>query len=94
MKWLEIIELRSVNSQREQLESILLKLVDEVEKESKKQTIKAFSRAKLDSDFSMHLFHDSTNVNYDGSPLGQHISSALKEFGYVNYSIWTELHNE
>ncbi len=36
MKWLEIIELRSVDSNRELLESQLQELINEVDKETKK----------------------------------------------------------
>ena len=39
MKWLEIIELRSVDSNRELLESQLQKLIHDVDKETKKQAI-------------------------------------------------------
>ncbi|MBT5539889.1 MAG: hypothetical protein HOK29_13245 [Candidatus Marinimicrobia bacterium] len=92
MKWLEIIELRSVDRKRDQLKSILLKLIEEVDKETKRKSIRAFSRSNLDTDFSMHLFHESKKVNYNGTPLGLHLSSALKEFGFVNHTIWTELH--
>ena len=94
MKWLEIIELRSVDRKRDQLKSILLKLIEEVDKETKRKSIRAFSRSKLDTIFSMHLFHDSKKVKYNGTPLGLRLSSALKEFGFVNHSIWTELHSK
>jgi hypothetical protein len=39
MKWLEIIELRSVDSNRELLESQLQKLTNDLDKETKKQAI-------------------------------------------------------
>ena len=91
MKWLEIIELRSIDSNREQLELLLQKLIIEVEKETKKRATKAYSRVMIDTDFSIHLFHDSIKVEYCGSPLGLRISSALKDYGSVNHSIWTEL---
>ena len=94
MKWLEIIELRSVESNRELLESQLQKLMNEVDKETKKQAIKSFSRVMIDTDFSIHLFHDSKKVENSGSPLGLRLASALKEFGLVNHSIWIEMHSK
>ena len=94
MKWLEIIELRSVESNRELLESQLQKLMNEVDKETKKQAIKAYSRVMIDTDFSIHLFHDSKKVENSGSPLGLRLASALKEFGLVNHSIWIEMHSK
>lgn len=91
MKWLEIIELRSVYSKREMLESQLETLINDVDKETKMQAIKSYTRVLIDTDFSIHLFHDSNKVEHTGSPLGLRLSSALKEFGTVNHSIWIEM---
>lgn len=92
MKWIEVIQLRIVDSNRDFLESQLQKLIEEVNKESKMQTIKSYSRVRIDSDFSIHLFHDSKKVENSGSPLGLRLASALKEYGLVNHSIWLEMH--
>ena len=94
MKWLEIIELRSVESNRELLESQLQKLINEVDKETKKQAIKVYSRVIVDTDFRIHLFHNSNKIDNSGSPLGLRLASALKEFGLVNHSIWVEMHSK
>jgi alkyl hydroperoxide reductase subunit AhpF len=92
MKWLEIIELRSADNHRELLGSQLQKLIKEVDKETKMLAIKTYSRVRIDTDFSIHLFHDSKKVEKSGSPLGLRLASALKEFGLVNHSIWIEMH--
>ena len=94
MKWLEIIELRSVGNDRELLESQLQKLINEVDRETKKQAIKSYSRVMIDTDFSIHLFHDSKKVENSGSRLGLRIASALKDFGLVNHRIWIEMHSK
>lgn len=94
MKWLEIIELRSVDSNRERLESKLQKLIDQVDKEKKKQRIMAYTRVLIDTDFSIHLFHDSNKVENSGSSLGLRLASALKEFGTINHSIWIQMHSK
>ena len=91
MKWLEIIELRSVGSDRELLESQLQKLINEVEKEAKKQAINVYSRVMINTDFRIHLFHDSKIVDNRKSTLGLRLASALKTFGLVNHSIWIEM---
>ena len=59
MKWIEIIELQSVDCNRELLESQLQQLINEVEKETNKQTITAYNRVLIDNDFSIHLIHNS-----------------------------------
>jgi len=94
MKWIEVIELRSVDSNRERLESKLQRLIDEVDKGRKKQRIMAYSRVLIDTDFSIHLFHDSKKVENSGSPLGLRVASALKDFGLVNHSVWIEMHSK
>ena len=94
MEWLEIIELRAVDSRRELLESQLPKLINEADIESKEQAIKSYSHVTVDTDFSIHLFHDSKIVEHFGSRLGLHLASALREFGLVNHSIWIEMHGE
>ena len=88
MKWLEIIELRSVDSNRELLESQLQKLINEVDKEN--QAIKYYRRVMIDTDFSIHLFHESNIVENSGSRLGLRLASSLKEWGSVNHYVWIE----
>jgi len=94
MKWIEVIELRSVNRDREFLESKLQNLIDQVEKKRKKQRIMAYTRVLIDTDFSIHLFHDSKKVENSGSRLGLCLVNALKEFGLVNHRIWVEMHSK
>ncbi len=93
MKWIEIIELHSVSSNRELLKSQMRNLINEVDKEAKKQAIKVYSRVMVDTDFSIHLFHDSKKIDNSGSPLGLRLAAALKEFGLVNHSVWIEMQN-
>ncbi|MFC1557062.1 hypothetical protein ACFL6I_06240 [candidate division KSB1 bacterium] len=90
MKWIEIIELRSADSNRELLETHLQKLTNEMDKEKVKQAIKVYTRVMIDTDFSIHLFHDSNKVENSGSALGLRLVSALKAFGLVNHTVWVE----
>jgi len=90
MKWLEIIELRSVGSNRALLESELQSLINEVNQEARQQKIKVYSHITVETDFSIHLYHDSKEAEIGGSPLGLRLATALKEFGLVNHSVWVE----
>ncbi len=94
MKWLEIIELRSAGGNNKLLESQMRKLVNEVYERTENNAVKAYCRLMIDTDFSIHLFHDSKKVEKSGSPLGLRLASALKEFGLVNHSIWIEMHSK
>lgn len=90
MKWLEIIELRSMGNNRKLLESNLTNLLDELNEETEQQAIKIYNRVAVDSDLSIHLLHDSKKADIDGSPLGLRLASTLKEFGLINHSVWVE----
>ena len=94
MKWLEIIELRSAGGNSKLLESQMHKLVNEMYERTENYSVKAYCRLMIDTDFSIHLFHDSKKVEKSGSPLGLRLASALREFGLVNHSIWTEMHGK
>ena len=87
MKWLEIIEIRSASADPETLQSILKDLV----KSEKNQKIRSYCRLNINSDFSIHLHHDSETILTGGSPLGLQLASSLKEFGLVNHNIWIEI---
>lgn len=90
MKWLEIIELRSVGSNRELLKRQLKALIDEAHKKAEQQAIKVYNHVAIDTDFSIHLLYDSVKADINGSPLGLQLVSTLKEFGLVNHSVWIE----
>ena len=94
MKWLEIIELRSVESSRKLIEEQLQSLLNEFGMESKKQEMNVYRRVMIDTDIRIHLLHDSKKVKNSGSRLGLRLVSALKPFGLVNHSIWIEMHSK
>ena len=94
MKWIELIHLRTSYGNRKLLESKLQGLIDEVHREKKGQTIVAYSRMLIDSDFGIHILHDSIEVETNGSRLGLRLVDALKEFGLVNHSIWMEMNGK
>jgi hypothetical protein len=91
MKWLEIIEIRSTDTPRERFENILQDLIKDVEGESHQHNIRVFFRKSIDSDYSIHLFHDSIIEEGDYCELGVQLSSALLDFGFVHHSVWSEL---
>ncbi len=90
MKWLEIIEIRSVGKNRTEMELQLKNLIDEVKQETRQQAIKVYSHITVETDFSIHLYNDSKSADISGSPLGQRLVSALREYGLVNHSVWIE----
>jgi hypothetical protein len=93
MKWVEIIELRTVDIDRALLSLKPVSLMAEVSQESELQAIKLYRHGRVETDISVHLFYDSEQAEIQGSPLGLHLASALKEFGLVNHNVWVEIHD-
>ncbi|BBM87157.1 hypothetical protein [Candidatus Uabimicrobium amorphum] len=94
MKWLENIELRTGENNRESIVQYLKKLLEEIKDKEKKQSIKVYSHAMIDTDFSVSIFHDSQKIENSGSSLGLYLTSILKEYGLVNHSVWIVLEKE
>lgn len=91
MKWLEIIELRSAGGNHELIESQLNDLIIEFNKKNKNRTLKVYCRKIIETDFSIHLLHESKKPEHEGSRLGLHLVSAMKTFGLVNHSVWIQM---
>jgi hypothetical protein len=90
MNWLEIIELRSAGFDKGTVEKQLEKLLGEFEKNMVGKGIKSYRRVSVDSDFSIHLLHETEQIETWGSELGLRLVSALREFGMINHTIWKE----
>ena len=90
MKWLEIIELRSVDRDRVLNELDPMSLVAGLEPGLRPQEIKVYVHGTVETDMSVNLIYDSESVDTRGSSLGLRLVSMLKEFGLVNHSIWVE----
>ena len=93
MKWMEVIEIRSVGDNRARLESQLQSLIKEVNQEAELQAIKVYKHVMLETDFSIHLYHETKEAEIGRSSLGLRLVSALKEFGLVNNNVWIERPN-
>lgn len=91
MKWIEVILLRSVETNRATLESKLRRLIAMDSTKDNQRTVQVYCRVLIDSDFCIHLTHDSENVEHGGSRLALRLVAALKEFGLVNHSVWVAL---
>jgi hypothetical protein len=90
MKWLEIIELRSVEKDKKTLEAQIEKIFHEVEREFIGKSVRSYRRVLIETDFSIHLFHETENMETGGSEIGLRLVAVLRDFGLVNHSIWTE----
>jgi hypothetical protein len=52
--------------------------------------MKTYDHAALETDLSIHLHWESGRFEQNGSALGLRLVQALKEFGWVDHSVWIE----
>jgi hypothetical protein len=94
MKWVEIISLRSPAN-------IDIPFVDELLKEVSKSDlpadtpehlveIRVYHHSIVENDLSIHIYWESEPGSQDKSPLGLRFSSALRDLGLLNHSVWVE----
>jgi hypothetical protein len=93
MAWLEIIEIRAVGSNRELLKSQLQDIINDVRKEAGLRSVKIFRHVLLETDFSIHLSHDSKKTDTCCSTICTRLIPSLKDFGLVNHTVWIESSN-
>ena len=91
MKLQEIIEIRTSNNLKAQVEKLLKDLIKDIQGDSENIGVKLFQRMNLNVDFSIQLIIDSRYINGKGSMLGQRVASIMKEHGIVNHSFWIEI---
>jgi len=94
MAWLEIIEIRAIGSNRELLSSQLQDLINDMIKQADLQAVNIYRHAILETDFSIHVFHNSDVAGSNCSSICTRLVSALKDFGLVNYTSWIEKFNK
>ena len=89
MEWLEIIEVRSMKGNKNVLESIQQLL----HRFQQKPFFTIYKHGSFETDTSIHMVHDSEKPNVMGSELGLQLSTALKELGLVNHSVWIKINS-
>ncbi|MCI5139016.1 MAG: hypothetical protein D3922_11525 [Candidatus Electrothrix sp. AR1] len=90
MKWLEIIELRSVTKDKNTLTSQIEQILCELKQDFKEKNVQSYSRIQVETDYSIHLFHEAEIIDPCGSDIGLRLATILKDYGLVNHSIWKE----
>ncbi len=91
MKWIEVIQLRTINSNQEALEERLKELTAEINGKKSRRVIRMYNREQIHTDICIVLFQDTAKKEPGGSEPGLRLASALKEFGLVNHSTWIEM---
>jgi hypothetical protein len=87
MKWLEIIELRTVQMDPPDLRQQVAYWVNEMKEV---QGIAIYFNLRVETDWIIQLHHESEKVALRGSEFGRRLKERLKRSGLVNHSIWVE----
>jgi len=87
MKWLEIIELRAVHIDQHALHQQIAWLLNKMKED---KVVKIYIKVRVDTDWSIHVQHDSEKVETHGSEVARRLREIIKQFGLVNHSIWLE----
>lgn len=89
IKILEIIELRAVKKNKQDILGIIEKLHgDQIT--DRKIAIKIYSHSSIETDYSIHLYYEKETDENLGTELGYKLTTDLKEFGLVNHNIWID----
>ncbi len=94
MRWVEIITLRSPMAIDRQFVDELLRGVSESDSPTDRSKhllqIKIYYHSVIETDLSIHIYWKSQPGTQDKSPLGLRFSSALRNHGLLNHSVWVE----
>jgi hypothetical protein len=91
MRWIEIIEIRSLSTDNAMLDLNLEGLMAEPLAEMKPKKIEIYRHGDLATDWSIHLHYVSDSIEVGRSPFGVRFALLMKEFGFVHHSIWKEV---
>ena len=94
MKWVEIITLRSPANINKQFVDELLKEVGESDSPTDTPKhlaeIRVYHHSVVETDLSIHIYWESESGSQNKSSLGLRFSSALRNLGLLNHSVWVE----
>lgn len=94
MKWVEIISLRSATNIDTAFVNELLKGISETDSATDTPEhlveIRVYHHSIVETDLSIHIYWESEPGSQDKSPLGLRFSSALRDLGLLNHSVWVE----
>ena len=90
MRWVEIITLRSPTRIDAQFVDELAKQIDKSDTPRHLVEIRVYHHSVVETDLSIHIYWKSEPGSQHKSPLGLRFSSALRNLGLLNHSVWVE----
>jgi len=90
MKWLEVLALRTGHNQSDFAEKEILNLLGEMIIEGTLYDFELYKSITIDTDFRIHLYHESTKAEMKINEIGNQLVSKLKSLGLVNHTLWMQ----
>jgi hypothetical protein len=90
VRWVEIIDVRSLSHEEALLEPELPALLSELAAEREPERIEMYRHAELRTDWSIHIHYTSDSQEPVKSLLGLRLVALMREFGFVHHGIWRE----
>jgi hypothetical protein len=94
MTWMEMIELRTTERNRQALEEELEAWIRDVGAPQAQMTCRVFRRSYVETDYCIQILHGSGDVKSHGSRLGLLMASTLRTHGLVSHRIWIPMEHE
>jgi hypothetical protein len=94
MKWVEIISLRCAANSDTLFVNELLEGIREsdsaMDTPEHMVEMRVYHHSIVETDLSIHIYWESEPGSQGKSPLGLRFSSALRDLGLLNHSVWVE----
>lgn len=88
MKWLEIIELRSVRNGDALAGLSLAEFSGTAESEPKPVERRLYRHGFIETDYSVHLVYEAERIPAAGMPFSLRLAAELAEYVLVSHSVW------
>lgn len=90
MRWMEMIRLRTPQSEEKWLPELLFDSTQNIVNEPGLLEVKVYRNASLQGDLSVTFLWETDSPQLQGSRPALSLSQTLRAFGLVEYSVWIE----
>ena len=91
MRQLEIVELRSLNCEKEEIRDAVKTILDSAHREFHVDAIRVYRHTAVGTDMAVHILHEAGTVLPGGSRLGYELTEFLRGFGLVHHELWMQM---
>ena len=92
MKYIEIIRLRTTGNYSDEIVQKLMEIMDTKKATDNRCNMNFFKNTPFQTDLLVLIVYYADMIDPHGSRTGRELCEALKKFGLINHTIWTELY--